>query len=230
MKKPIDAADRLVSRAGEDSFGVTLADGHEIHVHEETYSETHVVLPPRSKFTEAEREEARTGADIARVPPKDNVRPRATAASPHKQAGASAERSAANCGSAYKEREGKASAAVSSSWNPPSTNRGLGTASGSTSPTRRFHGISKDRLSCRLSASSPWKAAMKRGPRPCAPPPRRILSTPSSIPDCGVTIAICPRILTAPRSVRLSSGLIPGSCWEGTFREYWRIATGKAVS
>ena len=79
MKKPFDAADSLISRAGEDDdfrerllakpketieaeFGVRMAEGHEIHVHEDTYAETHLVLPPRSKFTEAEREEARTGA------------------------------------------------------------------------------------------------------------------------------------------------------------------------
>ena len=79
MKKPLDAADRIVSRAGKDSgfrdrllakpketiedeFGVTLPEGHEIHVHEETYAATHVVLPPRSRFTAAERDEARTGA------------------------------------------------------------------------------------------------------------------------------------------------------------------------
>ena len=79
MKNPIDVADYLASRAGEDSdfrerllasprktieeeFGVTLAEDHEIHVHEETYAATHVVLPPRSKFSEAERKEARTGA------------------------------------------------------------------------------------------------------------------------------------------------------------------------
>ncbi|MDE0031649.1 MAG: hypothetical protein OXU75_00700 [Deltaproteobacteria bacterium] len=79
MKKPIDAADLLVSRAGEDSdfrqrllakpketiekeFGVRLAEDHEIHVHEETSSETHLVLPPRSRLSKAEREEARTGA------------------------------------------------------------------------------------------------------------------------------------------------------------------------
>ena len=79
MKKPIDATDLLVSRAGEDSdfrqrllakpketiekeFGVTLAEDHEIQVHEETSSETHVVLPPPSKLSKAEREEARTGA------------------------------------------------------------------------------------------------------------------------------------------------------------------------
>ena len=79
MKNPIDAADYLASRAGEDSdfrerllarpreaieeeFGVTLAEDHEIHVHEDTYAATHVVLPPRSKFSEAERKEARTGA------------------------------------------------------------------------------------------------------------------------------------------------------------------------
>ena len=79
MKKPIDAADLLVSRAGEDTdfrkrllakpretiekeFGVTLPEDHEVRVHEETYSATHVVLPPRSKLSEAERQAARTGA------------------------------------------------------------------------------------------------------------------------------------------------------------------------
>ena len=79
MKKPRDAADFLVSRAGEDSsfrerllakpretiekeLGLTLAEDHEIYVHEETYAATHVVLPPRSKLSEAEREAARTGA------------------------------------------------------------------------------------------------------------------------------------------------------------------------
>ncbi len=79
MNKPVDAADYLVTKAGEDSefrgrllanprgtieteFGVTLAQDHEIHVHEETYAATHVVLPPRSKFSDAERAEAKTGA------------------------------------------------------------------------------------------------------------------------------------------------------------------------
>ena len=79
MKTPIDAADLLLSRAGEDSdfrerllaqpketiereFGLTLAEDHEVHVHEETYSATHIVLPPKSKLSEAERDAARTGA------------------------------------------------------------------------------------------------------------------------------------------------------------------------
>ena len=79
MKGPIDAMRRLLSRAGEDGefrtrllrnpkeaieqeFGVTLAGGQEIHVHEETDDATHLVLPPISKFTEEEREAARTGA------------------------------------------------------------------------------------------------------------------------------------------------------------------------
>ena len=79
MKKPIDATDLLILKAGEDSdfrerllgntkstieqeFGVTLAQGQEIHVHEETDGATHLVLPPRSKRTEEEREAARTGA------------------------------------------------------------------------------------------------------------------------------------------------------------------------
>ena len=46
----------------EKEFGVKLADGHQIHVHEETYDTTHLVLPPRDKLSAAEREEARTGA------------------------------------------------------------------------------------------------------------------------------------------------------------------------
>ena len=79
MKKRIDAADFLLSKAGQDGdfrerllakpketieteFGVTLAVDHEIHVHEETYNSTHMILPPRSKFSEAERREAKTGA------------------------------------------------------------------------------------------------------------------------------------------------------------------------
>ena len=79
MTRPMDADDLLVSRADNDSdfrerllrkpretiekeFGVTLSEDHEIHVHEETYTATHVVLPPRSKLSEAEREAARTGA------------------------------------------------------------------------------------------------------------------------------------------------------------------------
>ncbi len=79
MKKPVDPAELLVSRAGDDSdfrerllanpretieqeFGVTLAGDHEILVHEESYNATHLVLPPRSKLSEAEREEAKTGA------------------------------------------------------------------------------------------------------------------------------------------------------------------------
>ena len=80
MNGPIDADDILVSRAGEDGdfrerllqnpretvekeFGVTLPEDHEIHVHEETYTRTHVVLPPRNRFSKAEREAARTGGE-----------------------------------------------------------------------------------------------------------------------------------------------------------------------
>ena len=79
MKEPINATERLLLRAGEDSefrarllespretiereLGVTLAGGQQIHVHEESENATHVVLPPRSTRTEEEREAARTGA------------------------------------------------------------------------------------------------------------------------------------------------------------------------
>ena len=75
----MDATERLLSRAAidrefrgrllanpkqaiEGELGVTLAEGHEIHVHEETDTATHLVLPPERRFSEEEREEARTGA------------------------------------------------------------------------------------------------------------------------------------------------------------------------
>ena len=79
MKEPVDATEKLLSRAGNDSefrarlladpraalkqeLGLTLAEGHEIHVHEETDAVTHLVLPPKGRFSEAERQEARLGA------------------------------------------------------------------------------------------------------------------------------------------------------------------------
>ncbi len=79
MKGPIDATRRLLSRAAEDSefrarllvdpkdaiereFGVTLAEGHEICVHEASDTATHIVLPPKSGRSAEEREAARTGA------------------------------------------------------------------------------------------------------------------------------------------------------------------------
>lgn len=78
MKKPLNATKFLVAKAGSDGpfrqrllakpketieteFGVTLTDGHEIRVHENTDTVTHVVLPPQSRFSEEEREAARTG-------------------------------------------------------------------------------------------------------------------------------------------------------------------------
>ena len=79
MKDPVNATERLLARAGKDSafrarllanprdaieqeLGLPLDDGHEIHVHEETDAATHLVLPPRSRFSAEEREAARTGA------------------------------------------------------------------------------------------------------------------------------------------------------------------------
>ena len=79
MKEPITAAEHLLSRAGTDSefrtrliadpkgvieqeLALTVAEGHEIHVHEETDAVTHLVLPPMSRFSEEERQAARTGA------------------------------------------------------------------------------------------------------------------------------------------------------------------------
>ena len=78
MKKPINATEFLVSKAGSDGefrkrllakpretiereFGVTLAAGHEVRVHEDSGTVTHVVLPPKSRLSDEEREAARTG-------------------------------------------------------------------------------------------------------------------------------------------------------------------------
>ena len=79
MKKPLDAGDSLASRASRDSdfrgrllrapretieaeFGVRLADDHAVLVHEESYTTTHLVLPPPPRLSAAERSAARTGA------------------------------------------------------------------------------------------------------------------------------------------------------------------------
>ena len=79
MRDPINATRRLLSRAAKDSefrsrlladpmaaiereFGVSLPDGHEIHVHEDAHAVTHLVLPPLDERSEEEREAARTGA------------------------------------------------------------------------------------------------------------------------------------------------------------------------
>ena len=79
MKEHVTATERILARAGEDrefrarllanpkdaleqELGLTPAEGHEIHVHEETDTATHVVLPPRSKFTAEERKTAMSGA------------------------------------------------------------------------------------------------------------------------------------------------------------------------
>ncbi|MYD43975.1 MAG: hypothetical protein F4W90_08800 [Gammaproteobacteria bacterium] len=45
----------------ENELGVNLPENHAIVVHESTYDETHLVLEPRDKYSEAEREEAKNG-------------------------------------------------------------------------------------------------------------------------------------------------------------------------
>lgn len=68
LAKTADHADlrkRLLAKPKETierELGVTLDEDHEIHVHEDTCSVTHVALPPRSKLSAAERQEAKTGS------------------------------------------------------------------------------------------------------------------------------------------------------------------------
>ncbi len=46
----------------EQELDVELDADHKIHIHEESYTDTHFVLPPRNKFSETERQAAKTGA------------------------------------------------------------------------------------------------------------------------------------------------------------------------
>ena len=78
MNPPIDGAGQLILRAGrdegfrkrliddpkqviEEAFGVTLAADQQVFVHESSETEAHLVLPPMSRRTPAEREAAKTG-------------------------------------------------------------------------------------------------------------------------------------------------------------------------
>lgn len=45
----------------EQELGIRLPSEHEVQIHEDSAFATHLVLPPSNRFSEAEREEARTG-------------------------------------------------------------------------------------------------------------------------------------------------------------------------
>ncbi len=79
MKENEDLLARAVSKAARDSdfrtslladpknsikreFGVSLDGNHEVQVHEDSKKTTHLVLPPKSRYSDAERAEASTGA------------------------------------------------------------------------------------------------------------------------------------------------------------------------
>ncbi len=78
MKTGIEMRNHLVAKAEGDSafrarlledsqsaieqeFGVTLPQGHAVEVHEETDTVAHLVLPAKSRFSEADRKAAMTG-------------------------------------------------------------------------------------------------------------------------------------------------------------------------
>ena len=79
MDNPANLTKLILARADEDSefrerllaypkqvlkqeFGVVIDQEHGFHVHEESDSISHLVLPPKNKYSAKEREEARTGA------------------------------------------------------------------------------------------------------------------------------------------------------------------------
>ena len=65
----------------EQEFGITLAKEHDIEVHEETPTTAHLVLPPKSRVSKADREAATTGGKLHEIFKKDIERSR-TATSP----------------------------------------------------------------------------------------------------------------------------------------------------
>ena len=218
MKKAIDKADFLVSRAAEDidfrerllanaketiekEFSVTLPADHEIHVHEETYSSTHVVLPPRSKLSEAERKAARTGAasleflrktlsDPAppvRAPSLERARVRKTASTI--EALAKAGRESIRRGLVFLE----STIDDNGAW------RCIRYNIANPDIPRHFEKPPFVSALCVLALENCDEALAKGHVRGYQ---RRILLTPLNIPDSGATTAICPRTLTVPRSVR----------------------------
>ena len=217
MKKPFDAADFLISRASDDDgfrerllaksketieaeFGVTMAEDHEIHVHEETYTATHLVLPPRSKFTEAERKEAKTGAESIEFLRKTMHDPAPPLRSPALQ-GQRVPNIAATTEAVAKAGRESIRRGLDFLESTIDENGAWRCIRFNTADPGHPAAISRNLLSYRLTASSPWKIARKRAPRPSVLRPRRILSTPSNIPDCGAIIATCPGISTAPHYV-----------------------------
>ena len=241
----MDADDLLVSRAAEDSdfrerllrkpretiereFGVTLAEDHEIHVHEETYAATHVVLPPRSKLSEAEREAARTGAASLEFlrrtlhDPAPPLRPPATKDEEARSSGATsgalarAAREGIRRGLAFLESvidENGAWPCIRFNVADPEI-------------PRHFERPPFVSALCALaleSSEEPQARAM------CAATKAYLIDT-IEYPGLWRYYRHLPRISTAPPSVRSSSGRTPGSGWGGTFRGCWRIATRKAAS
>ena len=78
-KESVDSAALLLAKAEQDKafracllanprrtiereLGIVLDEGYQIHVHEESRTDTHLVLPPPSPYSAAEREEAKSGS------------------------------------------------------------------------------------------------------------------------------------------------------------------------
>ena len=247
MKTGIEMRNHLVAKAEGDSafrarlledsqsaieqeFGVTLPQGHAVEVHEETDTVAHLVLPAKSRFSEADRKAAMTGETSLEylrktlsnpAPPARPPVERPAAVSIRNKAGppealAKAGRAAIRSGLEFLET----AVAEDGSWH----------AIRYMLSDPRVPGTSKRRLSPPRLERLRWNAAATFGPRPFAPARGRIFSAASSIPECGATGAICPPIWTARRSVHSPSGLTPGSSWAETSSVSWRIAARTAAS
>ena len=232
MNGPIDADDILVSRAGEDGdfrerllqnpretvekeFGVTLPEDHEIHVHEETYTRTHVVLPPRNRFSKAEREAARTGGESLEflrstlhdpAPPLRTTAPRQEEIRSNgagSEALAEAAREGVRRGLAFLESTIDANGA----WSCIRFNVA------DPDIPRHFERPPFVSALCALALES---SDEPRARAICTATKAYLINT-IEYPDCGDTTVTCPRISTAPRSVRWLSGRTPGSGSEGMF-------------
>ena len=245
MKKSPTAADLLILRAGDDDdlrtrllarpketiereLGVTMAADHEIHVYEDTVAATHIVLPPRNRYTREEREEARTGASSLAFLRKTMHDPAPPLRPPGDGAG--------------RVPDSDAGAEVMAEAARESIRRGLDFLETTIDEHGAWHCI-------RFNVADP------KVPRHFERPPFISAFCVLALESCREAKArsICaatsaylvdtieypgfwryyrhlPRISTAPRSVPWRSERTPGSCWGGTYLGFWRTATKKAAS
>ena len=247
MKTGIEMRNHLVAKAEGDSafrarlledsksaieqeFGVTLPQGHTVEVHEETDTVAHLVLPAKSRFSEADRKAAMTGETSLEYLRKTLSNPAPPARPPVERPAAASIRNKAGTPEAL-AKAGRAAIRSGLEF--------LETAVAEDGSWHAIRYMLSDPKGPRHFETTPFTSALGalalercgdvRGKAICART-RAYLFSSVEYPECGATGAICPPIWTARRSVHSPSGLTPGSSWAETSSVSWRIAARTAAS